>query len=95
MENPDTGDGVSIIETIQASWQRLSDELWLPGHTVGVLLAMPNYTPEKACREVFQRWLDGGDDLLMPKSWATVIEIMGHIGNARLGQKIRKVLTGQ
>ncbi len=92
LENPRTKFSVQIIASTQADWQRLSDEFRLPSYTVSALLAMANYTPVKACREVYDRWLNGGNELLTPKSWDTVIKVMERIGNARLGEDIRKAL---
>ncbi len=40
-------------------------------------------------------WLNGGDDLRMPRTWNTVIEVMDEIGNVKLGKEIRAVLNGQ
>ncbi len=95
MKNPTTGASVNIIETIQAVWPTLTDLLRLPSYTVANLKAEPNYAPGTACREVFNRWLKGDDNLRMPKNWDTVIEVMGELGNAKLGQDIEKVLTGE
>ncbi len=94
LENPTTGVSVEIIKTIQADWPQLVDLLWLPPHTVADLRAQPHYTPGAACGEVFHTWLKGDDTLLMPKNWDTVIKVMGHLGNMKLGQDIKKVLTG-
>ncbi len=95
LENPTTGASVEIIKTIQADWPQLVDLLWLPSHTVANLKAEPNYTPRAACREVFHMWLNGDNTLLMPKNWNTVIKVMGRLDNAKLGQDIKRVLTGQ
>ncbi len=95
LENPTTGASVKIIKMVQAQWPQLVDLLWLPSHTVANLKAEPHYTPRAACREVFNIWLNGDDTLRMPKNWDTVIEVMSHLGNAKLGQDIKEVLTGQ
>ncbi len=95
LRNPTTGDSVKIIEKIQAVWPELTDLLRLPSDTVANLKAEANYAPGTACREVFNRWLKGDADLRMPKNWDTVIDVMGELGNAKLGQDIKKVLTGQ
>ncbi len=71
----------------------LTDQFWLPSDTIDILRAMHNYTPKSACREVFRMWLDGGDDLLVPKDWNSVIEMVGRLGNSGLGKEIRAVLT--
>ncbi len=92
LKNPTTGASVKIIETIQAQWPQLVDLLRLPSYTVANLRAQPNYTPGAACREVFNIWLNGDDTLLMPKNWNTVIEVMGLLDNAKLGQDIKRVL---
>ncbi len=94
LKNPTTGAYVKIIKTIQADWPQLVDLLRLPPHTVAILRAQPNYTPRAACRQVFHRWLKGDDTLLMPKNWDTVIEVMGQLGNAKLGQDIKEALMG-
>ncbi len=73
----------------------LTDQFWLPVHTTANLRAMPDYYPKRACREVFRMWLEGGDDLLMPKTWNSVIKVMGAVGEARLGRYVLAVLTGQ
>ncbi len=95
LENPTTGASVEIIKTIQADWPQLADLLRLPSHAVANLRAQPHHTPRAACREVFNTWLKGDDTLLMPKNWNTVIKVMGRLGNAKLGQDIKRVLTGQ
>ncbi len=94
MRNPTTLVSVQIIKTIQADWPQLVDLLWLPEETVPNLKAQPGYTPENACREAFNIWLKGDDTLLTPKNWDTVIEVMGLLGNAKLGQDIKQVLMG-
>ncbi len=96
LENRNTGKSVKIIDRVQASWKRLVPGFWLPDETTAELLAMPNYTVGAACEKVFHRWLDGGDDIKMPRTWNTVIEVMEKIlSNARLGREIREVLNGQ
>ncbi len=94
MKNPTTGASVQIIKTIQADWPRLVDLLRLPSYTVANLRAQPNFTLGNACREAFNMWLNGDDTLQMPKNWDTVIEVMGLLGNAKLGQDIKQVLMG-
>ncbi len=94
LKNPTTGAFVQIIKTIQADWPQLVDLLWLPSETVATLKAQPNFTPKDACREAFNIWLKGDDTLLMPKNWDTVIEVMGRLDNAKLGQDIKEVLMG-
>ncbi len=83
---------MKIIEEIQSDWVQLVDLFWLPSHTARNLRAMSNFTPEDACREVFHMWLDGGDELRIPRTWKTVIEVMGLLGNSRVGDKIRAAL---
>ncbi len=96
LENRNTGKSVRIIDRVQASWKKLVPGFWLPGETTQNLLGMPNYTLEAACEEVFRMWLDGGDDLRMPRTWNTVIEVIEKIlRNARLGREIRAVLNGR
>ncbi len=96
LENPATGESVDIITTIQAHWTKLVDLLWLRPHTVDNLKAQPNYNPRDACREVLDMWLKGDErDVLTPRNWETVIKVMGRLGNAKLGQDIRKALTGE
>ncbi len=96
LENRNTGKFIKIIDKVQASWKKLVPGFWLPDETTAELLAMPNYTVGAACEEVFRRWLDGGDDLRMPRTWNTVIFVMENIlNNAKLGRDIRAVLDGQ
>ncbi len=54
---------------------------------------MRDFSPETACREVFRRWLDGGDELLSPKDWNTVIEVLRRIGKSSLADDLCSVLT--
>ncbi len=96
LENLTTGESVDIITTIQAHWTKLVDLLRLPPHTVNNLKAQPNYNLHDACREVLDMWLKGDKrDILTPRNWDTVIKVMGRLGNAKLGQDIRKALTGE
>ncbi len=96
LENRNTKKSVRVINRVQADWKRLVPGFWLPDETTAELLAMPNYTVGAACEEVFRRWLNGGDELLTPRTWNTVIEVMEKIlSNAKLGREIRAVLNGQ
>lgn len=56
---------------------------------------MPDHTSENACREVFRRWLEGGDELLSPKDWTTVITVMKRIEQTALADEILKILEGR
>ncbi len=96
LENRNTGNSVKIIARVQGSWTKLVPGFWLPVETTQDLLAMPNYTVWGACQEVFRMWLEGGDDLRMPRTWNTVIYVMEKIlNNAKLGREIRAVQSGQ
>ncbi len=96
LENPSTRASVNIIERTAGDWQKLVDHFHLPAHTAKNLRAMANYTPEAACREVYRKWLDGGDDLRMPRTWNTVIEVIGEIGDYQpLCREIRAALNRQ
>ncbi len=96
LENPKTGKFVKITGRVQASWKDLVPGFGLPDHTTQDILGMPNCTPGAACEEVFRMWLDGDDDLRMPRTWNTVIEVIEEIlGKRRLGWEIRVVLSGQ
>ncbi len=84
-----------IIEQVQGKWQTLIGHFRLPGHTEEAILAMPLYTPQNACRKVFRQWLEGGDELLTPKNWGTVIKVMRRIGKSELADQICTILSGQ
>ncbi len=66
----------------------------LPSHTRTSIRAMSNYTPETACLQVIQQWLEGDDDLLGPKDWDTVIKVIHRIGYAKLAEDIHRILVG-
>ncbi len=56
---------VKIIEQFQGKWLALIIHFRLPGHTEEAILAMPLYTPQNACREIFRQ---GSDKLHTPKN---------------------------
>ena len=58
-------------------------------------MGRPNFSPQSACREVFRIWLDGGDELLSPKNWDTVINVFCHIGKSAVASEINMILTEQ
>ncbi len=93
IEDPSGTKSVQIIDRVQAKWRKLVDLFRLPAHTINTLRAMPDYSPENACWEVFSRWLEGGDDLLTPKNWITVVEVMCHIGNSALADEIVEIVS--
>ena len=82
-----------IIDGVQAHWVDLVDHLRLPRGTVEVLKAQPNFTPQKACREVFNKWLNSEGDPEVLKTWETVITVIHRI-NPKLASEIRDVLIG-
>lgn len=86
---------MQIITQMQAEWPKLVDFLELPTADVTVqnLKAERDYSPQSACRKVFSRWLDSGDQSRMPKEWNTVLEVVSDMGNQRLSDDIRSVLT--
>ncbi len=76
------------------NWQMLIGHFRLPPHNLQSIRAMPDYTPQNACLEVIQQWLEGGDDLLCPKDWDTAIKVIRRIGNAKLAEDINRILVG-
>ncbi len=94
LENSSKTDSVKIIEQVQVKWPMLIGHFRLPPHTRTSIRAMPDYTPETACLEVIQQWLEGGDDLLGPKDWDTVITVIRRIGYAKLAEDINRILVG-
>ncbi len=93
LENSNATLSVQIIDRVQGQWQALIGYFGLPPHTKKAILGMRDFSPENACREVFRRWLDGGDELLSPKDWNTVIEVLHRIGNSSLADELRSILT--
>ncbi len=93
LENSNGTLSVKIIDRVQGRWQALIGYFRLPPHLKQAILGMRDFSPENACREVFRQWLDGGDELLSPKDWNTVIEVLRRIGNLSLADELRFVLT--
>ncbi len=93
LENSNGTLSVQIIDRVQGRWKALIGYFGLPPHTKEAILGMRDFSPENACREVFRRWLDGGDELLSPKDWNTVIEVLRRIGKSSLADDLRSVLT--
>ena len=80
------------MEQVQAHWVTLIDHFRLPAHTAD---AFQNYNQMKACREVFRQWLDGGDELLSPKTWETLTKVIRHIGKSAIADEICAILEEQ
>ncbi len=93
LENLNGTLSVQIIDRVQGRWQTLIGYFRLPPHTKEAILGMRDFNPENACREVFQRWLDGGDELLSPKDWNTVIKVLHRIGKSSLADELQSILT--
>ncbi len=93
LENSNGTLSVQIIDRVQGRWQALIGYFRLPPHTKEAILGMRDFSPENACREVFRRWLDGGDELLSPKDWNTVIKVLRRIGKSSLADELRSILT--
>ncbi len=84
---------VKIIDRVQGRWQALIGFFCLPPHTKEAILGMQGFNAENACREVFRRWLNGGDELLSPKDWNMVIEVLCRIGKLAVAEELRSILT--
>lgn len=83
---------VCIIEEVLAYWVDLADFLDLPTVTVRNLRAEPNFTPESACRTVFERWLNGQGR--GPRTWDTLVQVLGEMGMRSLAENIVLALKG-
>ena len=84
------GDHIEIIENLQADWRKLSDFLELPSMTVRNLRHDPDYSPENACRNVLEKWLDGeGIDL---KTWGTLMDVLRKMQKTTFANLIFTVL---
>ncbi len=90
LENATKEIKVTIIATVQADWEKLSDSLELPVETVRNLKAYPSFTPENACRSVFEKWLRG--EGIKPKTWWTLIKVFWKMGNNTLVDNLIAVL---
>ncbi len=90
LENKAKGVKVQIIKEVQAEWEKLSDFLKLPRSTVCNLKAHLNWTPDSACRSIFERWLNG--EGIVPKTWGTLIKVFKDMGYLTHSQDIALVL---
>ncbi len=95
LKNSSGTHSVRIIEHLQGNWQQLSEHFCLPSDAIDAIKGIQPFTPANACREVFRRWLEGGDELLSPKNWDMLIQVTKRLNNAALGEEIYRIVAGQ
>lgn len=82
---------VNIVARVQADWRRLMSHFHIESYEDTDL----KMTAQDACRDVFQKWLHGGNELLSPKSWKTLIGVLKKIGYGALADEVKAILLEQ
>ncbi len=71
---------------MQADWEELTDFLELPSTTVRNVKAESDYTLERACRSVFELWLNGqGRE---QKTWRELVMVLRDMEKGKLADDI-------
>ena len=74
------GRKVRVIENVAPHWQALAVALRFDQSRIKIIEEDYKSSTEKACQEMFMRWLRGEHDLASPCSWCTLLKCLSRAG---------------
>ena len=84
---------MKIIESIAAKWEEVALALHFEGHTLQNIRYDTRVQCVDACREMFQKWLDG--DGSQPATWETLRDCLVDAGFVTLVEDIQQILRDE
>jgi len=81
---------VKIIETVAARWEEVALALHFEGHTIQNIRYDTRFQCVDACREMFQKWLDGEGS--QPVTWETLMAALVGAGFITLVEDLQELL---
>ena len=81
---------MKIIETVAARWEEIALELHFEGHTLQNVRYNTRIQCIDACREMFQKWLDG--EGRQPVTWETLMDALVGAGFVTVVEDLQEIL---
>ena len=80
-----------VMETVAAGWEHVAIALGFEGFVLEAIQRDAHFQTSTACRQILQRWLEGGG--LQPVNWNTLTEALIEAGYLDLATDIRELLN--
>ena len=85
------GRKVQVIERVAPDWIYLAEVLGFDHFRIMIIYEDWG-REERACQEMFMRWLDGGHDLVQPCTWDTLIKCLRRAAFIDVANNLREIL---
>ena len=72
--------------------ERIAIRLYFEGGMISEI-SKDSSDMNQACRTMFVKWLDGDDELRVPRTWETVIKVLREAGLSQLAKNLEATLT--
>ena len=86
------GRKVRVIERVAPDWKDLAIALGFEQSRIMIIDEDCRGRVERACQEMFMRWLDGGHDLAQPCTWDTLIKCLRRAALINVANSLREIL---
>lgn len=85
-----SGIKIKVMEEVAAQWDLLAVHLKFPQSVINIIDRDYHNQTERACHQMFQRWLEGED-----ATWNVLIAALEDIEKQTLASDLRNLLTMQ
>ena len=86
------GRKIRVIERVAPDWKDLAIALGFDQSRIMIIEEDCRGRVERACQEMFMRWLDGEHDLAQPCTWDTLIKCLRRAGCMDVASSLRTIL---
>ena len=74
-------------------WERIAIRLYFEGSRINEI-SKDSSDVNQACTTMFVKWLEGdAEELLVPRTWETVIKVLNEAGLGDLAENLEAILT--
>ena len=85
---------MKVINKSAAHWEKIATRLYFDGGMIGAIRKNANFqSAEERCAAVFEKWLEGSEELREPLTWAIVVKVLKEAELGTLSGDLNSVLS--